>query len=335
MCSADIPASSEIGILGRVEFDSSENKLTVRSDWITFDNQGYYRVTVTMAGTREVDGVPISFNESQQIHIKAVYGVASTLSAPTGQSIEPLVEGVTNAGDITLILSDPVPSSSLGGSSTARLLRDHKGIKTSDQSADEQVIEISLTSKTDKDVEPVNVQWSTEDFDGQTAHLMMDLDALRDEGIDLTLYDNIEISFNDGEELLSSESGKHVEFGKKINWSLTAPFVDEKEVSLMLTLANFMIALMTLAALITFVLGLFKGSLVSMWMLVNTLQIVAHLPLVSVSLPANAHYFLINLLAVVRLHFDKISSSIDDMESMVSEFELLSDDDSTFTAYLR
>ena len=94
VCSADIPASSEIGVPGRVEFDSSENKLTVRSDWITFTNQGYYTVTVTMAGTREVDGASISFNESQQIHIKAIYDgfSASQISATPGCSTPTLTE---------------------------------------------------------------------------------------------------------------------------------------------------------------------------------------------------------------------------------------------------
>ena len=94
MCSADIPASSEIGVAGRVEFDSSEFKLTVRSDWITAANQGYYPVTITMTGTREVDGVPTSFNESQQIHIKAIYDgfSASQISATPGCSTPTLTE---------------------------------------------------------------------------------------------------------------------------------------------------------------------------------------------------------------------------------------------------
>ena len=94
MCSAEIPASSEIGVAGRVEFDSLENKLTVRSDWITPDNEGYYTVTVSMAGTRDVDGVATSFDESQQIHIKAVFDgfSASQISATPGCSTPTLTE---------------------------------------------------------------------------------------------------------------------------------------------------------------------------------------------------------------------------------------------------
>ena len=95
VCSADIPASpSEIGVPGRVEFDSSENKLTVRSDWITPDNEGYYTVTVSMAGTKNVDGVATSFNESQQIHIKAVFDgfSESAISATPGCSNPTLTE---------------------------------------------------------------------------------------------------------------------------------------------------------------------------------------------------------------------------------------------------
>ena len=99
----------------------------------------------------------------------------------------------------------------------------------------------------------------------------MNLDKLREENVDMQVYDNLEISFNDGQGVLKSESGKQVEFGKTVEWSLSVPFVQEKEVSSMRALANFWIALICLAVMITFVLALFKGSLVQTWMLINTL----------------------------------------------------------------
>lgn len=103
----------------------------------------------------------------------------------------------------------------------------------------------------------------------------------------------------------------------------------------MQTLANFCIVVISLATVITFVLALFKGSLVQTWMLINTLQLVAHIPVVTTKLPANAHYFLINLLGVVRLHFDKFSAVIDNLDAKLKEFEILEDEDSHFTAAMK
>lgn len=96
---------------------------------------------------------------------------------------------------------------------------------------------------------------------------------------------------------------------------MTTPFVEEDEVSSMEALANLWIVIMSLAAMISLVLALFQGSLVSTWMLVNTLQLIAHLPLIATKLPANAHFFLLNLLSVVRFGFEKFNAAVDDLDS--------------------
>ena len=103
----------------------------------------------------------------------------------------------------------------------------------------------------------------------------------------------------------------------------------------MQALANLWIALISLAVMISLVLSIFQGSLVSTWMLVNTLQLIAHLPLIATKLPANAHYFLLNLLSVVRLSFEQFNAAIDDLDSQIKEYELLSDKDNFFSANLR
>ena len=40
--------------------------------------------------------------------------------------------------------------------------------------------------------------------------MQMDLEKLVNDGVDLEVYDNLEISFNDGSGLLTSTSGKQV-----------------------------------------------------------------------------------------------------------------------------
>ena len=53
------------------------------------------------------------------------------------------------------------------------------------------------------------------------------------------------------------------------------------------------------------------GSLLPTWMLINTLQLIAHTPLVNTQMPANAHYFIVKYLNIVRLDFDSVNESIE------------------------
>ena len=56
----------------------------------------------------------------------------------------------------------------------------------------------------------------------------MDLDRLRRDNVDMKVYDNLAISFNDASGQLTSPSGDAVEFGKTLEWTLTTPFVEEE-----------------------------------------------------------------------------------------------------------
>ena len=53
---------------------------------------------------------------------------------------------------------------------------------------------------------------------------------------------------------------------------------------------------------IAFILALNKGSLVGTWIFINSLQMMAHLPLISTGLSANARYFMRPLLDLTRLN---------------------------------
>lgn len=60
----------------------------------------------------------------------------------------------------------------------------------------------------------------------------------------------------------------------------------------------------------------------------------AHVPLLAPKLPANAHYFLLNFLCVVRLEFETFTSSVDDLAKQMKEYNLLSDDGYFYSAQL-
>jgi len=171
------------------------------------------------------------------------------------------------------------------------------------------------------------------DFDGQTAHLVMDLDTTRSQLSDSEMesYDNLIMTFNDLNGTFTSESGKSVNFGHEVKWPLS-PLISKEQVSGVESLGSLWLALIYIAIAISFFLAIFKGSLLSTWMMINSLQLIAHLPLISVRLPANAHYFLLNFLGLVRLNFESINASIDSLSDRLSEYELIASEDSYFNS---
>jgi len=192
-------------------------------------------------------------------------------------------------------------------------------------------IEIMLTSTTDDLVSPQKVDWSLKDFDGQTAHLVMDLDTVRSQGTNMESYNSLSVTFNDLNGTFMSESGKPVNFGYQVQWPLS-PLVSTEKISGMESLGSLWMTLIYIALAISLFLAIFQGSLLSTWMMINSLQLIAHLPLISVQLPANAHYFILNFLGFVRLNFESINSSIDSLSNKMSEYELIADEDSIFSS---
>ena len=135
----------------------------------------------------------------------------------------------------------------------------------------------------------------------------MDLDKLRRDKIDTEIYDNMSITFNDASGTFVSENGKGINFGESIQWSLK-PLVKKSMTIGIETLGNFWLSLILISLTISFFLAIFSGSLVSTWMLINSLQLIAHLPLIANRLPSNAHYFLLNFLGLVRFNFASITA---------------------------
>jgi hypothetical protein len=129
-------------------------------------------------------------------------------------------------------------------------------------------------------------------------------------------------------------SGKQINFGEKIEWSFSH-LVTEDKVSSVEYLASIWVTMIYLAVTISFFLAIFQGSLASTWMLINTLQLIAHLPLISVRLPANAHFFILNFLSLIRLNIESINESIDAIGDTMGESRLMSEDGSFYSSQMR
>ena len=96
-------------------------------------------------------------------------------------------------------------------------------------------------------------------------------------------------------------------------------------------LANMWLYQICIAVTISFFLAIFQGSLVSTWMLINSMQLMAHVPLISDKLPANAHYFLLNFLSLVRLNIEGMGSSLDQLDLKLKEYMLITEENSGFS----
>lgn len=260
----------------------------------------------------------------------------------------PFVTDVTSDGLISLGFPEPltIDSATLSDpgqvampSTTSRRLLS-KTVSFEDEDGSEvkyeilDTIEIKLSSTEDEDLEAIQVDWMLKSFDGQSAQIQMDLDSIFERNIDMQVYDNVSIQFNDATGAITTQSGKGINFGETISWQLQ-PLVKKSVTDGVQGLAKLWLTLVIIAITITFFLAIFQGSLVSTWMLINSLQLIAHVPLIANKLPANAHYFLLNFLGVVRLNFELINSQIDSVSEQMSESELLSSADSIYSAHLR
>lgn len=156
----------------------------------------------------------------------------------------------------------------------------------------------------------------------------MDLDSLisSDNYGDL---DSIVVSFNDATGALKSENGKQIDFGKTINFRLPA-LKDQSEEETTDALGYMWLTLIWMALSISFILAVFQGSLVHTWIFINSLQMISHVPLISTSLPSNAHYFLLNMLGLARFKFDSFNSMVYGQDSSFKEQDLIDDPSSVF-----
>lgn len=179
----------------------------------------------------------------------------------------------------------------------------------------------------------MQVDWTLLDFDGQVGHLQMDLENLQAKQVNLDVYDELQITFNGAPGQFKSAGGKQINFGQQVSWQLP-PLINKGSASNLEALSAFWVVLICVLLSISLLLALFQGSLVASWMLINTLQLIAHMPLLSDKLPANANYFFLNFLSILRLNLDWLAASLDTVESKLLEYSMVEDGSSFFGSQL-
>ena len=78
-------------------------------------------------------------------------------------------------------------------------------------------------------------------------------------------------------------------------------------------LAIFIPILFATSAIFSLILFCSNGSLLPVWMFINSFQLIAHVPLITSALPGNAHHLFLECLRILRLNFGPIDSWLRDL----------------------
>ena len=85
------------------------------------------------------------------------------------------------------------------------------------------------------------------------------------------------------------------------------PEVDSVSIESALGFTDF---LYVIIGLFIFLLVLFCGPLLPVWMFINSMQLIVHVPLLDIKLPGNAHYFILDHLKTFKFHFLGINAGL-------------------------
>ena len=65
---------------------------------------------------------------------------------------------------------------------------------------------------------------------------------------------------------------------------------------------------LTVVGCFILILVLSYGPLLPVWMFINSMQLIAHVPLISTNLPGNSHFFLLDYLNIIRMQVFNLNS---------------------------
>ena len=135
------------------------------------------------------------------------------------------------------------------------------------------MIEIILSSS-DTAMPSKPISWELIDFDGQVGHLQLNY-----EGTDTDTYDYMSVKVRDTNQVITSVNGKYLKAERK-SIKMT-PLMDEKQAKHIKIISTLLIAILGAALLISFIIALLvQSSLTNVWLSINVVQLVAHIPII-------------------------------------------------------
>ena len=91
-------------------------------------------------------------------------------------------------------------------------------------------------------------------------------------------------------------------FGAEVKWDVIRqmPQYEIEDVETALSISHL---LLIFIGVFTLLLVLSCGPLLPVWMFINSMQLIVHVPLIRAKLPGNSHFFLLDHLNILRMHF--------------------------------
>ena len=86
----------------------------------------------------------------------------------------------------------------------------------------------------------------------------------------LDYYDNVHVDFTDYDHELVSETGHGIADGTSLDLKI-APLVDQQTTQQVNKMGTILLAVVSIAFVISFVVAIFRGSLLSTWLCINTM----------------------------------------------------------------
>lgn len=86
----------------------------------------------------------------------------------------------------------------------------------------------------------------------------------------LDYYDNVHVEITDADHELVSETGHGIADGTSLDLNI-APLLDQQTTEQVSRVGTILLAIVSIAFVISFVLAIFRGSLLSTWLCINTM----------------------------------------------------------------
>ena len=168
-----------------------------------------------------------------------------------------------------------------------------------------EALEVLVVDEVNKEPLPeVAFTWDIVNYtsdDMQLKFVFDDPTAISAIGGSLSNSPNIQITFW-ATYFFQDEQGSEVPFGTELEWALFRQMRPEEIESIQSAL-TFSYVLLAITAFLLLLLVLTCGPLLPFWMFLNSLQLIVHVPLIRANIPGNAHYFLLEYLDILRLHY--------------------------------
>ena len=107
--------------------------------------------------------------------------------------------------------------------------------------------------------------------------------------------------------LFKNQDGEETPFGLELKWQVIRQ-MDTSDAMLVDDQIDYAHIALTVFGCFVLILVLSYGPLLPVWMFINSMQLIAHVPLIRTNLPGSSHFFLLDYLNIIRMQVFSLNS---------------------------